>query len=196
MPLIALARLYGHRLRRGQRVTYIDWTGPLMQAAAQLGWRVLYLGSKPGVAERGASILRRRYHGLQIETINGYFDADPDSADNDRVLKSIEDYRPQLLMVGMGMPRQEYWIQDNFGRISANVILPSGAAIDYVADAVPTPPRWAGQLGLEWAFRLATEPGRLWRRYLLEPWFVLRVVANDLLRRRFKIGVSPLSEEE
>jgi N-acetylglucosaminyldiphosphoundecaprenol N-acetyl-beta-D-mannosaminyltransferase len=155
-----------------------------MAGAAENGWRVFYLGSSPGVAEEGAKRLRQTYPELQIQTMHGYFDTNLQSQENDRVLNAIEVYKPHILMVGMGMPRQEYWIQQNLKRLCANVILPAGAAIDYVAGAVPTPPRWAGRFGLEWAFRLTAEPQRLWRRYLVEPWSILGVVAQDFLKRQ------------
>ena len=191
MPLVALARLYGYRVKREERVTYVDWTGPLMESAARNDWRVFYLGSEPGVAARGADILRQSYPGLKIRTMHGYFDVDPQGQENNEVLNAIAEYKPQLLMVGMGMPRQEFWIHDNIERLRANVILPSGAAIDYVAGAAYTPPRWAGRTGLEWAFRLAAEPNRLWRRYLLEPWSVLQIVAQDLLARHLNLRATP-----
>jgi N-acetylglucosaminyldiphosphoundecaprenol N-acetyl-beta-D-mannosaminyltransferase len=85
-------------------------------------------------------------------------------------------------MVGMGMPRQEHWIVDNFELLGPVVVLPCGAAIDYVAGEIPTPPRWAGRCGLEWLYRLAAEPGRLWKRYLIEPWFVLLLMGRHWLR--------------
>jgi UDP-N-acetyl-D-mannosaminuronic acid transferase (WecB/TagA/CpsF family) len=74
MAVVALARLLGIALRREHRVTFVDWMGPLASVAADHGWRVFYLGSRPGVAERGAEALRRCYPGLQIETAHGYFD--------------------------------------------------------------------------------------------------------------------------
>jgi N-acetylglucosaminyldiphosphoundecaprenol N-acetyl-beta-D-mannosaminyltransferase len=177
MPLVALARLYGHRVNREQRVTYVDWIGPLMEAAAQNQWRIFYVGAKPGVAGRGAVLLRERYPGLRIRTMHGYFNCTDGSLENEEMLRRIEAYKPHVLMVGMGMPRQELWIHENFERLSANVILPSGAAIDYIAGAVPTPPRWAGRLCVEWVFRLFAEPQRLWRRYLIEPWSIFAVMA-------------------
>jgi N-acetylglucosaminyldiphosphoundecaprenol N-acetyl-beta-D-mannosaminyltransferase len=195
MPLVALARLYGHRVKREQRVTYVDWIGPLMEDAARKQWRVFYLGSAPGVAETGGARLRQRHQGLQIQTMHGYFDAAPSSRENARVLNAIAEYKPHVLMVGMGMPRQEYWIHENFARLHANVILPCGAAIDYVAGAAYTPPRWAGRVGLEWAFRLAAEPRRLWRRYLLEPWSVLGVVVKDFMWTRLGFSARALSRE-
>jgi N-acetylglucosaminyldiphosphoundecaprenol N-acetyl-beta-D-mannosaminyltransferase len=184
MPLVLLARILGIPLRRDHRVTYVDWTGPLMARAAAEEWRVFYLGGKPGIAEHAASRLREQYPGLQLRTRHGWFDPVPGSPDDAAIVAEIADWRPHILMVGMGMPRQEWWISDHLRSLRANVILPCGAAFDYVAGAVPTPPRWAGRLGLEWAFRLATEPTRLWKRYLLEPWFVAWLLACHLITRR------------
>lgn len=145
---------------------------PLMEEAANKSWRIFYLGSKPGVAEQGAVILRRKFPGLKIACSHGYFDTSEESEENLTVIKAINDYKPHVLMVGMGMPRQEHWISQNLERIQPNAILTSGACLDYVAGAIPTPPRWMGRMGLEWLYRLLTEPTRLWRRYLLEPWFL------------------------
>ncbi|NMF63056.1 WecB/TagA/CpsF family glycosyltransferase [Brasilonema octagenarum] len=180
MPLILLGRLLGFALKREQRVTYADWVWSLMSEAAQKGWRVFYLGSKPGVAERGARILREKFASLQIATAHGYIDMRKDSQDNLATLAAIKAYQPHVLMVGMGMPRQEYWILNNLEHIHANAILTSGACMDYVAGVVPTPPRWMGKLGLEWSYRLLSEPKRLWRRYLLEPWFVARLFLREM----------------
>lgn len=185
MALVFLGKLLGLPLRREQRVTYVDWIDPLMAEAAQRGWRVFYLGSQPGIAERGAKILQEKFSGLQIATAHGYFDANPDSQENQAVLTAIKIYQPHVLMVGMSMPRQEHWVLDNLDSLCANVILPSGAAIDYIAGAVPTPPRWAGRLGLEWLFRLIAEPKRLGRRYLVEPWFVLRLLLIEGFKQRY-----------
>jgi N-acetylglucosaminyldiphosphoundecaprenol N-acetyl-beta-D-mannosaminyltransferase len=184
MPLILFGKLLGYPLQRKQRVTYADWVWPLMAEAAQKGWRIFYLGSKPGVAEKGARLLREKFAGLQIATAHGYIDTRREGADNIAILAAINAYRPHVLMVGMGMPRQEYWILDNLENIHANVILTSGACIDFVAGAVPTPPRWMGRIGLEWLYRLGSEPKRLWRRYLLEPWFVFGLLIVDIQAHR------------
>ena len=96
------------------------------------------------------------------------------------MLDEIAQFHTDILMVGMGMPRQEHWIVDHLDRIPAHAILTAGACMDYVAGVVATPPRWMGRAGLEWLYRLGSEPGRLWRRYLLEPWHVL----GFALRRR------------
>jgi len=186
MPLVALGRLYGYPLERQHRVTLVVWTYPLMELAAKKGWRVFHLGSSEGAAEKGAAQLRKLYPALQIEVSGGYFDARYGSSENEAMLERINAYAPALLMVGMGMPRQELWTHENFSRLKADVILSSvGAAFDYVAGAVPTPPRWSGRLGLEWAFRLAHDPVRLFGRYFVEPWYILLLLLLDYPRHRY-----------
>lgn len=181
MALIFWARLLGIPLERNQRVTYADWVYPLMSEAARKGWKIFYLGSKPGTAEKAAGILQAQHPSLQICTAHGYFSMDGEQ--NQQVLEKIREYGPHVLMVGMGMPRQEHWILDNLGGIRANAILCAGACFDYVAGAVPVPPRWMGQIGLEWLYRMVAEPGRLWHRYLVEPWFLLPRAWRDLTHR-------------
>lgn len=180
MPIILLGKLLGYPLRREQRVTYVDWIHPLMAEATRQGWRVFYLGSKPDVVKHGANRLRKKFPGLQLSTADGYFDATVDSIENQKIIETINAYQPNVLMVGMGMPRQETWILENLDYINANVILTCGACMDYIAGAIPTPPRWMGRMGLEWLYRLWSEPKRLWQRYLLEPWFVAKLFFQDV----------------
>jgi N-acetylglucosaminyldiphosphoundecaprenol N-acetyl-beta-D-mannosaminyltransferase len=182
MPLVWMARLLGHPLRREHRVTYVDWVPSLMAESARRGWRVFLLGGRPGVAARAAKGLERRNPGLATATAHGYFDV-TSREQNERVLETIDRCDPHILMIGMGMPRQEKWILRHRSRIAASVILPCGGAIDYAADSVPVPPRWSGSVGLEWAFRLCAEPSRLWKRYLLEPWPLVLPLAREVRQR-------------
>lgn len=183
MPLILLGKLWGYPLGAEHRLDAVDWVPWLMAEAARRGWRVFHLGSKPGVAERGAEILRTRSPGLKISTAHGFFDADPDGAENRKLLERINAYSPNVLMVGMGMPRQEHWILDNIDRVEADVILHVGAYMDFMAGVTPIPPRWMGPLFLKWLYRLYNEPRRLWKRYLLEPWFVLWIALKEWVGR-------------
>ena len=80
------------------------------------------------------------------------------------------------------MPRQEIWILENQKQIEANVIFPAGAFMDYMAGEIPTAPRWLAAIYLEWLYRLFSEPARLWRRYLVEPWFVFGQIAKYYLK--------------
>lgn len=184
MALIWLGRLLGFPLRRDHRVTWLDWLEPLMAAAAARGWSVFYLGGKAGIAAKAANRLAAEFPGLVVETASGYFDARPGSADSEALLARINAARPDILMVGMGMPRQEHWIHHHIDRLEVGVVHAPGACFDYVAGEVPRPPRWVGRAGLEWLYRLLSEPRRLWRRYLVEPWSVLGLFLRELLRRR------------
>jgi N-acetylglucosaminyldiphosphoundecaprenol N-acetyl-beta-D-mannosaminyltransferase len=180
MPIIFLARALGLPLEQKHRTTFLDAFEDLVAEVARRNWRLFYLGSKPGVADRGAEILRQRFPGLQIATQHGYFDARPESTENRSVVNAINAFRPHLLMVGMGMPRQEHWTAENLDSLSANAIVTSGATMDYLAGEQAVPPRWAGPLGLYGLSRLMTDPGRLWKRYLIEPWYILGLFLRDL----------------
>ncbi|KST65139.1 WecB/TagA/CpsF family glycosyltransferase [Mastigocoleus testarum] len=181
MPLVFIGKLLGHSLQRKHRVTYADWIWDLMDESANKGWRIFYLGSKPGVAQKGADILRQKYPNLEITCAHGYIDVRKDSLENQNTIAAINAFQPHVLMVGMSMPRQEHWILDNLEQLNTNIILPSGACIDYVAGAVPTPPRWMGKMGLEWSYRLFSEPKRLWRRYLVQPWFIGKLFVREMM---------------
>jgi N-acetylglucosaminyldiphosphoundecaprenol N-acetyl-beta-D-mannosaminyltransferase len=180
MPLIFWARLLGIKLKLNNRITFVDWIMPLLTEADRKKWRVFYLGGKDGVAERALQKIHGVFPDLELQCHHGYFEQQ--GALNLEVLARIREFRPQLLMVGMGMPRQEYWIDKNYENIVANVLLNTGACFDYLAGAIPTPPRWLGKIGMEWIYRLLHEPRRLWKRYLWEPWFLLPHVFRDLAR--------------
>lgn len=181
MPIILWGQVLGYPLRRVNRFTGVDWFPPLMARAAEQGWRVFCLGNKPGVAAAGAQKFRDQNPGLMIETQHGYFETDEK---NQAVINRINAWSPDVLLVGMGMPRQEHWVLDYHKQLNVKCIITVGATMDYFAGAIPTPPRWMGRVGLEWLARLWAEPRRLARRYLIEPWTLLPYLVADL-RQRF-----------
>lgn len=180
MPAILWGRLLGAPVGREHRNTYLDWREDFWALAARRGWRVYHLGCKPGVGAKAAEILRARWPGAVIAERDGYFDVH--GADNGVVLAEIRAFAPDILFVGMGMPRQEAWISANWRDLPDAVVFPIGAAFDYEAGVVPTPPRWAGRLGLEWFARFLAEPGRLFHRYFIEPWSLVPAMAGDVAR--------------
>lgn len=177
-PLILWGRLLGRPIGREHRCTYLDWREAFWRRATENGWRVFYLGGEPGVAARGAEAVGRRWPGVQIATRHGRFDME--GPENAEVLAEISSFSPQVLFVGMGMPRQEAWIAANLERLPPCVAFSVGAAFDYEAGVSATPPRWSGRLGVEWLFRLGAEPRRLAGRYLVEPWSLIGPAAADL----------------
>ena len=181
-PLLAFGRLVVGRARPMHRCTYLDWREHFWSLADREGWRVFYLGGEPGVADEAARRISSRRRRVTLGVRHGRFDARPGSADNAAVLEDIRAFAPQVLMVGMGMPRQELWIADHFDALPDCVIFNVGAAFDYEAGAQRAAPRWMGRLGLEWLFRLAADPRRLSRRYVIEPWILAGPALADLRR--------------
>jgi len=131
------------------------------------------------VAAKGAQAVRERWPSVQLEVRDGYFDMEDPVADAG-VLAEVRAARPDVLFVGMGMPRQERWIARHHRRLGPCVTFSVGAAFDYEAGVVATPPRWTGRIGLEWLYRFATEPKRLFTRYFIEPWSLIGPALGDL----------------
>jgi N-acetylglucosaminyldiphosphoundecaprenol N-acetyl-beta-D-mannosaminyltransferase len=175
------ARLIGRPVPH--RMTGADWIWGIAALCQQSGRSLYLLGSDLGASTEAAATLRRWYPGLDVRgTHHGYFDLD--GPHSERVLEHIAENPPDVLLVGMGTPLQELWVDANHDRIEASVIWTVGALFDYVAGRVPRAPHWIADNGLEWIFRLAVEPRRMWRRYLLgNPAFLWRVLEQRRRRR-------------
>lgn len=180
MPIVLLCRLAGIPARRDHRTTPLDWIWPLLEMADANGWRVFYLGADGDTLERGMAAIRGRLPKLALASHHGYLDATTDRA----VVEQIRGFAPQLILVGMGMGRQERWILDHWREFEPACYFTFGALLEYVSGTVRTPPRWMGRAGLEWLFRFAENPKRFWFRYMVEPWVVLLNCARYALRTR------------
>lgn len=179
-PVIFFARLLGMPARTFHRCTYVDFRPLFWSMVAANRYRVFYIGGAPGVVETASERLMAKYPGALIGGRDGYFDATPGSEGNAGALAQIAAFKPDILFVGMGMPRQELWIEANLEALPNCVIMPVGAAFDYEADVQVAPPPWMSDAGLVWAFRLAQEPRRMFARYLLEPWALLPLAFKDI----------------
>ena len=179
-PLVLWGKLTGKPISRGNRCTYLCWRDMFWRDADARRWRVFYLGGAPGVADKAADRLRRIAPGAVIETRHGYFDMTPGSAENEEVVRAVNAFRPDVIFAGMGMPRQEIWLEQNHDKLTGGVLIPVGAAFDYEAGVQKAAPRWTGRLGVEWAFRFASDPARLFHRYFVEPWGLMPLLMRDL----------------
>ena len=183
MAIVWLCRLFGIPATREQRVTLVDWIWPLLEKAANAGWRVYYLGGSEAVIAAGAAAILARIPDLQLRSQNGFF-AEEDEAASRAIVEDVRAFAPQIMLVGMGMGRQERWILRNLESLSPTCVCTVGACMEYIAGTVGTPPRWMGFAGLEWLFRLAENPRRFWFRYLVEPLFVIAAIVRRSLQPR------------
>jgi N-acetylglucosaminyldiphosphoundecaprenol N-acetyl-beta-D-mannosaminyltransferase len=180
VPLIAWGRMLGADVSRRHRCTYLDWREDFWRLAAGKRWRVFHLGCAPGVGEGARAAILARHPGVDLKVRHGFFDMD--GPQNAEILAEIAVWRPHVIFVGMGMPRQEAWISANFDALPDAVIFPIGAAFDFEAGKSTTPPRWTARFGMEWLHRFAHEPGRLFTRYFVEPWSLVGAAFGDLGR--------------
>ncbi|CAN5443980.1 WecB/TagA/CpsF family glycosyltransferase [soil metagenome] len=188
-PLVYFARLLGLHSRPFHRCTYLDWRDHFWSLVNRNGWRVMYVGGTQEVLDVARDRLLARYPRARITGCNGYFDSSAGSADTRDILDQMALFQPHILFVGMGMPRQELWIEQNFDALPDCVIFSVGAAFDYEAGAQKPAPRWMGRMGVEWLFRLLADPKRLAKRYLVEPWGLMDLIVADMagaVRRKFK----------
>lgn len=157
-----------------ERITYADFTEKLAQACRAKGASMFFLGAKEGVAAQAARILSAAIPGLKVHSHHGYFEKDEQSSRE--VIDIINQSGASVLLVGFGMPLQELWITTYREQLRPLVVFSVGAAFDYAAGNVARGPRWLTQNGFEWLARLAIEPRRLWKRYLIGlPEFALLV---------------------
>ena len=169
------------------RMTGADWIWGLATLCELSGQPLYLLGSEPPVAREAAARLRRWYPRLDVVgSHHGFFELD--SPHNERVIEDINARRPTIVLVGMGTPKQELWVDRYADQLDGAVVWTVGALFDYVSGHMPRAPRWLADNGFEWIFRLAIEPQRMWRRYLLgNPIFLTRV-ASEARRRRSPDG--------
>jgi N-acetylglucosaminyldiphosphoundecaprenol N-acetyl-beta-D-mannosaminyltransferase len=175
------------------KVSGSDLVWPLLRRASDRGWRVYLLGGGRGVAERAAAEMRRRLPELRIVGVAApAIDMSEPAARRDPVVAEIRRVRPDLVLVALGAPKQELFIDEAGPRLGASVLLGLGATLDFVAGTVRRCPRWVSSIGLEWLFRLAREPRRLWRRYLVrDPAFFLILLRQLMGLGRLRAGTSP-----
>jgi N-acetylglucosaminyldiphosphoundecaprenol N-acetyl-beta-D-mannosaminyltransferase len=176
------ARILGKRLP--ERITYADWSWQLANFAERENLSLFLLGARPGVAERAAARLLVQHPDLKIVGIHhGYFNRAIGAPENEAVLTKINAARPDMLLLGFGMPVQERWLMKNWNRIDARIALTGGAAFDYISGELRRGPRLLTDNGFEWLARLLIEPRRLWRRYVIgNPLFLLRVLKQRLIQ--------------
>ncbi len=188
-PVLWMCRLLGLPVR--EKVSGSDLVRPLMAAAAASGLRVYLLGAAPAVARRAATALAAEFPGLQIVgTSSPWIDMAQPPAHRDPVRAEVRRAGADLVLVALGAPKAEKFSHECRDELRPAVLVCVGAGLDFVAGAVRRAPRWMSACGLEWLFRLAQEPRRLWRRYLVRGPRALPLFVR-LLRGRSRARLAP-----
>jgi N-acetylglucosaminyldiphosphoundecaprenol N-acetyl-beta-D-mannosaminyltransferase len=186
MPLVWSLKLEG--VRNASRVYGPDLTPFVLRAAEQQGVPVGFYGGSSFVLDRLLARVKREYPRLPVVFAQSP-PYRPLTLEEDReMVKAIRRSGARVLFVGLGCPKQERWMADHRGQIQA-VMVGVGAAFDFLAGSKRQSPRWMQAIGLEWLFRFATEPRRLWKRYMKHnPRFVV-LMAVQLMARLFRAPV-------
>jgi N-acetylglucosaminyldiphosphoundecaprenol N-acetyl-beta-D-mannosaminyltransferase len=151
------------------------------------GWRHYLYGGDVGVAEKLSGSLQKDYPCIQVVgTYTPPFRPLTEEEDQ-AVVEQINLVRPDIVWIGISSPKQERWMAEHRGLVTAPVMIGVGAAFDFLSGNKRQAPRWMQRSGLEWLFRLSTEPRRLWRRYIQYPYFGLLVLAQSLGIKRFPV---------
>lgn len=166
------------------RVVLTYWIWELCEFCEKEGFSLFFLGATQQYVEEAVQRVRERFPKINIAGSHpGFFPKN--GIESDEVVEIINQAKPNILIVGFGMPMQEFWIEENYPNLKANVILPAGSMIDYTAGRKGFAPKWMANNGMEWLYRFFQEPGRLWKRYLIgNPSFMLKVILDSLQERK------------
>jgi N-acetylglucosaminyldiphosphoundecaprenol N-acetyl-beta-D-mannosaminyltransferase len=181
MSVVWLLRLKG--CRNVQRVYGPDLFLAACAEGVGLGWKHYFYGGVPGVAQQLAGKLKERMPGLHVVGTCSPPFGQPDAEQEKALLDIVNTCRADILWVGMSSPWQETWMHAHLSKVKVPVMIGVGAAFDFLAGNKKQAPRWMQRSGLEWLFRLAGEPKRLWPRYRQYPRFVFLAI-QELLKQK------------
>jgi exopolysaccharide biosynthesis WecB/TagA/CpsF family protein len=190
MPVVWGSRLVGAPLP--ERVTGVDLMHALCGELAPGSGGIYLLGSTDDVLAGAAAHVGERYPSVRLAgTHHGFFEDD----DEPEIVEEINRSRAEVLFVGMGSPRQERWACAHLPSLEPRLIVCVGGSLEVLAGVRSRAPRWMQRSGLEWSYRLVQEPGRLWKRYLVEDAAFVPIVAREWrvqrrARRRAEAGTA------
>jgi N-acetylglucosaminyldiphosphoundecaprenol N-acetyl-beta-D-mannosaminyltransferase len=166
MPLVWASRKTARPLP--ERVTGADLFVDLARACAQQQVPVFVIGGMPGQEQMLSAAFARVYPGLQVELFCPSMQFDPLGPEGQEALRRVNACRPGIVFVCLGMPKQERWAMGQRAQMQAGLVLCVGAAMEFALGFKSRAPLWMQRVGLEWCWRLASEPRRLWRRYIVQ----------------------------
>jgi len=170
-------------------------TGPMLmlrlcEIGRDWGLRHFFYGGRPGVAEALAARLEERFPGLTVAGVYCPPFRELTVQEDAQIVQEMNRCRPDLVWVGLGSPKQEKWMAQHVGRVHAAALIGVGAAFDFHSGRIPWAPPWMRQMGIEWMYRLAREPRRMWRRNISSVAFLAQVLRQGLRDRSLSQAVT------
>ena len=186
MPMVWLCRLKGFRHVR--RVYGPDLMLEMCRVSQEKKFRHYFLGGAEGVPEKLVANLTDSLPWLEVGGLYSPPFRELTPIETDEMIARINESKADILWVGLGSPKQERWMAEHIEALDVPVVIGVGAAFDFHAGVKKQAPRWMQQSGLEWLFRLASEPRRLWKRYLrANPAFVVLITLQALRLRKYTV---------
>ncbi|MCL2777456.1 MAG: WecB/TagA/CpsF family glycosyltransferase [Polyangiaceae bacterium] len=182
-PVVWLSRLGGHPLKERIAGSDLFWT--LGQASAEHGITLFFLGGVEGAAEMAKAVIEKRYSGARVVgTYCPPFASFGTEAEQNRIREEVKKANPDVLLVAFGAPKQEKWIAENREKLGVPVAIGVGGSFEMAAGLLKRAPVWMQKVGLEWAYRFAQQPRRLFPRYIMRdvPYFAKAAVRTALRR--------------
>lgn len=177
VPILWAARFLGKPLK--EKVSGSDLVPKVCALAARRGYKLFFLGGRPGAADAAKAKLLQQHPDIEIVgTYAPPFGFEQDEAELERIFATIKEAKPHIVFVGLGAPKQERLIQRYYKELGVPVFMGVGVTFEFIAGIVQRAPKWMQNIGLEWLWRLMMEPKRLWKRYLIDDplffWLVLK----------------------
>ena len=176
-PLLWIAKWDGTPIK--EKISGSDLFPLLCDMAAKKGYSMFFLGAAEGVAAKAADNLMNKYKGLQvIGTYSPPYGFENDSSEMNKIDAMIKKARPDILIVGLGCPKQEKFIYNNYKKLGVPISLGLGASFDFEAGNIKRAPKWMANHGLEWLFRITQDPKRLMKRYLINDMKIFKLAVK------------------
>ena len=182
-PLVWASKILGTPLKA--LVTGSDLFAALCEHAAARGHRLFFLGGLDGIAQKAADNLKILYPAINIVGVySPPFGFDKNDEENNRIMEMINAVKPHLLFVGVGAPKQEKWMYRNIASLNINVAVGIGASFDFVAGSIKRAPAMVRKMGMEWFWRFANEPRRLFKRYFIDSTAFIPIIYKQMKEDR------------
>ncbi len=182
-PVLWAAKFFGEPLK--EKISGSDFVPRICELSAEKGYRIFFLGGREGAAVKAKEVMEARYSGTKIVgTYCPPMGFENDEAECQRIFDAVKDAKPDILFVGLGSPKQDRWIEKYHQLLGVPVSMGIGVTFEFIAGMVQRAPKWMQKNGLEWSWRLAMEPRRLWKRYLVDDVQFLPIVLKQKFQNR------------